>query len=72
MNRYRARNLSESGVPGSANVAYLLKNPNLFLSAILIMNTVAIIIASEFGAVLAVKKFGDFWAVSRQASACHS
>ena len=61
VNRYRARNLSESGVPGSANVAYLLKNPNLFLSAILIMNTVAIIIASEFGAVLAVKMFGDFW-----------
>ncbi len=61
VNRYRARNLSESGVPGSANVAYLLKNPNLFLSSILIMNTVAIIIASEFGAVLAVKKFGDFW-----------
>jgi putative hemolysin len=59
VNRYRARHLSETGAPGSDAVAYLLKNPNQFLSAILILNTVAIIVASEFGAILSVKLFGD-------------
>jgi putative hemolysin len=56
--KLRIRNLSEHNAPGSRVVDRLLRDPNQFLTAILILNMVTIIVASGLATVLAGEVFG--------------
>jgi putative hemolysin len=57
--RLRSRSLFEQGLPGSEDVAYLIKDPNRFLSSILVLNSVAVIVASTLATLLLVHLLGD-------------
>jgi putative hemolysin len=59
VSRIRTRHLLDQGVKGSDSVAYLIRDPNRFLSAILILNSVAIIVASTLATLLCVDIWGD-------------
>ena len=58
VSRFRTRHLLDQGVKGSAQVAYLIRDPNRFLSAILILNSIAIIVASTLSTLLLISLFG--------------
>lgn len=57
--RARSSTMLDQGVKGSEDVAFLIKDPNRFLSAILIVNSVAIIVASTLATLLLVNLLGD-------------
>ncbi len=59
ISRLRTRHLLDQGVKGSAIVADLTRDPNQFLSAILIVNSVAIIVASTLATLILVGLLGD-------------
>lgn len=59
--RVGARSLEERNVPGSRAVAYLRRDPSLFLSTILIINSVALIVASSVGTLLMVHNLQSPW-----------
>jgi magnesium and cobalt exporter, CNNM family len=55
ISRIKLRNLVEEGDPQAAEIDKLLANPNVFLSTILIVNSVAVIVASSMATVLAIQ-----------------
>jgi putative hemolysin len=57
--RVRSNTMLDQGVKGGEAVAYLIREPNRFLSAILIVNSVAVIVASTLATLLMVSVFGD-------------
>ncbi len=59
LSRLRTRHLLDQGVKGSNQVALLIRDPNQFLSAILIVNSVAIIVASTLATLILVGLLGD-------------
>ncbi len=56
--KLRIRHLADQDAPGSRAVAALMRDPNQFLTAILILNMVTIIVASGLATVLAGEIFG--------------
>lgn len=58
VSRIRTRSMLEQGLKGSRDVAYLIRDPNRFLSAILILNSVAIIVASTLATLVLVNVLG--------------
>jgi CBS domain containing-hemolysin-like protein len=61
--RHRARSLEESDTPAARAVARLRHDPSLFLSTILIINSVALIVASSVGTLLLVHNLPSPWGV---------
>ena len=59
VSRVRTRTMLDQGIKGSQTVAYLIKDPNRFLSAILILNSVAVIVASTLATLLLIELLGD-------------
>src|SRR5205085_11637314 len=55
ISRIKLRNLVEEGDVRAAEIENLLDNPNVFLSTILVINSVAVIIASSMATVLALR-----------------
>ncbi len=55
ISRIKLRNLVEEGDAQAAEIDKLLANPNVFLSTILIVNSVAVIVASSMATVLAIQ-----------------
>lgn len=60
VSRIKLKNLVEEGDRKAAEIEQLLANPNVFLSTILIVNSVAVIIASSMATVLALR-FSTSW-----------
>ena len=60
VSRIKLRNLAEEGDQKAAEIQQLLANPNVFLSTILIVNSVATIVASSMATVLALR-FSATW-----------
>ncbi len=59
ISRIKLKNLVEDGDPKGIEIEHLLANPNKFLSTILIINSVAVIVASSMSTVLALRYFGS-------------
>jgi len=59
--RITARSLEERDTPSSRAVAYLRHDPSLFLSTILIINSVALIVASSVGTLLLTHNLASPW-----------
>jgi len=57
--RIRSRSMMDQGVKGSGTVAFLIRDPNRFLSAILILNSVAIIVASTLATLILIDVLGS-------------
>ena len=57
--RLRVRHMAEENVAGSRSLDQLLRDPNQFLTTILILNMVTIIVASGVAVRLALDVFGD-------------
>ena len=55
ISRIKLKNLVEEGDPTGIEIEHLLSNPNKFLSTILIVNNVAVIVASSMATVLALR-----------------
>jgi len=55
ISRIKLRNLVEEGDVKAAEIENLLTNPNVFLSTILVINSVAVIVASSMATVLALR-----------------
>src|SRR6266513_766671 len=55
ISRIQLRNLVEEGDVKAAEIENLLTNPNVFLSTILVINSVAVIVASSMATVLALR-----------------
>ena len=55
ISRIKLKNLVEEGDPQGIEIENLLSNPNRFLSTILIVNSVAVIVASSMATVLALR-----------------
>src|SRR5438270_10023177 len=60
ISRIKLRNLVEEGDVQAAEIENLLTNPNVFLSTILVVNSVAVIVASSMATVLALR-FSETW-----------
>jgi CBS domain containing-hemolysin-like protein len=60
VSRIKLRNLAEEGDQKAAEIQLLMANPNVFLSTILIVNSVATIVASSMATVLALR-FSANW-----------
>lgn len=60
VSRIKLRNLAEEGDQKAAEIQQLLANPNVFLSTILIVNSVATIVASSMATVLSLR-FSQTW-----------
>ncbi|MDB5076804.1 MAG: hemolysin [Chloroflexi bacterium] len=58
VSRIRTRHLLDQGVKGSQTVAFLIRDPNRFLSAILILNSVALIVGTTLATLLLVSVLG--------------
>jgi CBS domain containing-hemolysin-like protein len=61
VSRIKLKNLVEEGDQKAAEIERILTNPNVFLSAILIFNSVATIVASSLATLLALR-FATSWA----------
>lgn len=61
VSRIKLKNLVEEGDQKAAEIERILANPNVFLSAILIFNSVATIVASSLATLLALR-FATSWA----------
>jgi CBS domain containing-hemolysin-like protein len=57
INRIKLKNLVEEGDQQAAQIEHLLADPNIFLSTILIVNSVAVVVASSMATVLALRFF---------------
>ncbi len=55
ISRIKLKNLVEEGDPKAAEIEVLLSEPNAFLSTILVVNSVAVIVASTLATVLALR-----------------
>ena len=55
VNRYRLKNLIEEGDQRARDIERLLSEPNTFLSTILVVNSVAVIVASSMATALALR-----------------
>src|ERR1700730_5809276 len=55
ISRIKLKNLVESGDPKAVKIDRLLANPNTYLSTILVVNSVAVIVASSMATVLALR-----------------
>src|SRR5436309_12525160 len=55
ISRIKLKNLVESGDPKAIKIDRLLANPNTYLSTILVVNSVAVIVASSMATVLALR-----------------
>src|SRR6266566_3290691 len=60
ISRIKLKNLVEEGDVQAAEIENLLTNPNVFLSTILVVNSVAVIVASSMATVLALR-FSGTW-----------
>lgn len=60
ISRIKLKNLVEEGDKKAAEIEHLLAEPNTFLSTILIVNSVAVIVASGMATVLALR-FSETW-----------
>jgi CBS domain containing-hemolysin-like protein len=60
VSRIRIRNLSEEGDPRAQLIERLLRDPNAYLSTILIINSVAVIVASTLATLIALDVFASF------------
>lgn len=60
VSRIRIRNLSEEGDPRAQLIERLLRDPNNYLSTILILNSVAVIVASTLATLIALDVFASF------------
>lgn len=60
VNRIRLKNLIEDGDQRASEIEKLLAEPNTFLSTILVVNSVAVIVASSMATVLALR-FSETW-----------
>lgn len=60
VNRIRIRNLAEEGDKRAKQIDTLLTRPNVFLTAILVLNNVAIILASSLGTIIALSLFSNY------------
>jgi putative hemolysin len=61
LGRIAARALEDRNTAAGRAVAYLRHDPSLFLSTILVINSVALIVASSVGTLLLVSLFGGPW-----------
>ncbi len=60
ISRIKLKNLVEEGDARAADIERLLAEPNTFLSSILIVNSVAVIVASSLATVLALRFSGSY------------
>ncbi len=60
ISRIKLKNLVEEGDPTAIKIEQLLAQPNIFLSTILVVNSVAVIVASSMATVLALR-FSEAW-----------
>nr|BBH92550.1 membrane protein [Thermogemmatispora argillosa] len=60
VSRIKLKNLVEEGDPQAAELERLLAHPNTFLSTILVVNSIAVIVASSMATVLALR-FSATW-----------
>src|SRR6266516_1060178 len=60
ISRIKLKNLVEEGDKQAIEIENLLANPNVFLSTILVVNSVAVIVASSMATVLALR-FSESW-----------
>ena len=60
VNRYRLKNLIEEGDQRARDIEHLLSEPNTFLSTILVVNSVAVIVASSMATALALRFTSSF------------
>ena len=60
VSRIKLKNLVEEGDPLAIQIEKLLSEPNTFLSTILVVNSVAVIVASSMATVLALR-FSETW-----------
>ena len=60
VSRIKLRNLVEEGDKRAVEIEHLIANPNVFLSTILVVNSVAVIIASSMTTVLALRFFPNY------------
>ncbi len=60
ISRIKLKNLVEEGDKQAIEIENLLANPNVFLSTILVVNSVAVIVASSMATVLALR-FSETW-----------
>src|SRR5438552_467850 len=60
VSRIKLKNLVEEGDPRAIQIEKLLSEPNTFLSTILVVNSVAVIVASSMATVLALR-FSETW-----------
>ncbi len=61
ISRIKLKNLVEEGDPQAQQIERLLREPNKFLSTILVVNSVAVIVASSMATVLRFTIFYDLW-----------
>jgi len=59
ISRIKLKNLVEDGDPKGIEIDHLLANPNKFFSTILVINSVAVIVASSMATVLALRYAGS-------------
>ncbi len=59
VNRIKLKNLTEEGDKQAIKIERLLAEPNVFLSTILIVNSVAVVVASSMATVLALRFFSS-------------
>src|ERR1700730_16012599 len=60
VSRIKLKNLVEEGDPLALQIEGLLSEPNTFLATILVVNSVAVIVASSMATVLALR-FSETW-----------
>src|SRR6516225_192507 len=60
VSRIKLKNLVEEGDKKAQEIERLISNPNVFLSTILVVNSVAVIVASSMTTVLALRFFANF------------
>ena len=60
VSRIKIRNMAEDGDPRAQLIEQLLRDPNTFLSTILVVNNVAVIVASTLATIIALNTFTDW------------
>src|SRR5581483_10302085 len=60
ISRIKLKNLAGEGDPRAVEIEKLLAEPNVFLTTILVVNSVAVIVASSLATVLALR-FSETW-----------
>src|SRR4030088_874752 len=59
VNRIKLKNLADEGDKQVINIERLLAEPNVFLSTILVVNSVSVVVASSMATVLALRFFSS-------------